>query len=62
MSSSQVAHDAPEASECLYPVIHVEQIEPFRSLQYWMAPILILRNGFWKVAGGYEVKVSTVYS
>jgi hypothetical protein len=29
ISSSQVAHDTPKASECLYPVIHIEQVEPF---------------------------------
>jgi hypothetical protein len=62
ISSSQVAHDAPKASECLYPVIHVEQVKPFRSLQHRMAPILIFRNCFWKVAGGYKVEVSTVDS
>lgn len=60
--SGQVTHDAPEASECLYPVVDVEQVEPFRSLQYRMTPVLVLRYRLWKVASGYEVEVSTVYS
>jgi len=62
ISSGQITHDTPEAAESLYPVLDVEQIEPFGALQYRMAPVLVRGYGFGELASSDKVEIGAVDS
>ena len=38
-----MAHECPNASECLHSIIHIEQIKPLRALHLQLVPRLLPR-------------------